>query len=502
MPVRRDRVREAHEVASASGIGPRKAPKWSAWAGTAALVAALAILAVTVNRAVAEQPPATMPPSASSEDAAPPLSLADAVRTAIASNPMLLESTAQVDAARAGRREARVSWLPTIEIRETALRTNSPADAFGLQLMQERFSFPAFTMSDPNNPDAINNFATEFEARMPLFTGGKIRAGVHQATYMQEAAESMHAHTESAVELETAKAYMNTLLADRFVALAREARATTAKHVGQAEDFFAAGMLVESDLLQARVQLARMEENLVTAENGAQLARAGLNRVMGVGQGTSYVLDSELQGLDDELAPLDSVLARALRNRRDLDAMTARTEATREQIGQAQSDYWPEVGLMAKYALNDDKIFGANGDSYTIAAMARWVPWKWGATRARVSQARGQHVATSYAERGYREQVEFEARSAWQSVVEARSRHAAAEQAVNAAERAMAILEDRFGQGVARITELLDAETLTHEARVRETQARFDMQRAIRTVRFAEGGDPVPEVASTAGSEP
>jgi outer membrane protein TolC len=58
----------------------------------------------------------------------------------------------------------------------------------------------------------------------------------------------------------------------------------------------------------------------------------------------------------------------------------------------------------------------------------------------------------------------------------------------------MSILEDRFAQGVARITELLDAETLAHGARVREAQARFDVQRAVRTVRFAEGGDPVPEV--------
>jgi len=59
----------------------------------------------------------------------------------------------------------------------------------------------------------------------------------------------------------------------------------------------------------------------------------------------------------------------------------------------------------------------------------------------------------------------------------------------------MAILEDRFSQGVERVTELLDAETLAHEARVRETQAYFDMQSAIRTVRFATGQNPVPEIA-------
>lgn len=501
MPVRGDRIQAPRGASSARWIGPKEIRRSRSRVGTLVMLAVLGVPWAFVSRAHAQQPSATVPAAATVADTTS-LSLADAVRTAVDHNPTVLQSVAQVEAAHAGRSEARVSWLPTIEIRETALRTNSPADAFGLQLMQERFSFPAFTMSDPNNPDPINNFATEFEARMPLFTGGKIRSGVRQASRMEEAAEAMRAHTESAVELETAKAYMNALLADRFVVLARQARETTARHVGQAQDFFEAGMLVESDLLQARVQLARMDENLVTAESNAQLARAGLNRAMGVRQSATYVLDPELPSLDDELAPLDSVLARALRDRRDLVAMAARTEATEAQVGQAKGDYWPEVGLMAKYALNDDKLFGAHGDSYTIAAMARWVPWRWGATRSRVSQARGQHVASSYAERGYREQVEFEARSAWQAVVEARSRHAVAEQAVAAAERAMAILEDRFGQGVARITELLDAETLADEARVREAKARFDVQRALRTVRFAQGGDPVPEVAASEEGEP
>ena len=494
--MRKERKHEEEKVIDALRSQTPKAGRGTSWRLTAAWVvngppavllsaAALAVhLVVTPGAARSQTTPAPQP-----------LSFADAVRTALRSNPMLLESSAHVDAASAGRRQARVSWLPTVEIRETALRTDSPADAFGLQLMQERFSFPAFTQSNPNDPEPIDNFATEFEARMPLFTGGKISSGIRQATSMQEAAQSMRAHTEAAVELETAKAYMNALLADRFVALAREARETTAKHVAQAEDFYEAGMLVESDLLQARVQLALMEENRITAENNAQLARAGLARAMGVDQGTEWQLDSDLVGLPDEIAPLDSVLERAHRNRYDLAAMAARSEAVRQQIGQAQGDYWPQIGLMAKYALNDDTLFGANGESYTVAAMARWVPWNWGATQARVGQARGQHAATSYAERAYREQVEFEARSAWQAVVEARARHAAAREAAGAASRAMTILEDRFAQGVARITELLDAETLAHGARVREAQARFDVQRAVRTVRFAEGGDPVPEVA-------
>ncbi|MBD3161737.1 MAG: hypothetical protein GF328_06495, partial [Candidatus Latescibacteria bacterium] len=219
-----------------------------------------------------------------------PLSLTEAVRMARESSPMVRESAARSEAARQGAREARRSRLPGIELRETFVRTDSPADVFGLELMQERFSFPEFTQSDPNDPDPMNDFATEIEARMPLFTGGKLGAGIGQAVRMEEAARASHAHTEAAVELAVVQAYLDALLAERFVALADRALETTRRHVAQAEDYFEAGMIIESDLLQARVQLKRMEENQIAARNNAQLARAGLNRAIGIDQSRFFEL--------------------------------------------------------------------------------------------------------------------------------------------------------------------------------------------------------------------
>jgi outer membrane protein TolC len=65
---------------------------------------------------------------------------------------------------------------------------------------------------------------------------------------------------------------------------------------------------------------------------------------------------------------------------------------------------------------------------------------------------------------------------------------------VGQAERALQIVEDRFDQGVVRIADVLDAETALDDARVRELDARFDLQRARRSLAFASGLPPVPEV--------
>lgn len=423
-----------------------------------------------------------------------PLRLADAVRIARERSPMILEAKANRDAAGAGRREAWLALLPSVTIRQMAIRTDSPADAFGLQLMQERFSFPEFVGSDPNDPDEVTNYATEFQATMPVFTGGELSGGIAQAGRMAAAADAAAAHTESAVSLKVAEAYMGVLLADRFVELAVKAYDTTAKHVDQAQAYFDAGMMVESDLLQARVHLAKMEEGKITAQNNARLARAGLNRVMGVDLDRDFDLAADGAAELPPVNDLQAALVSARERRQDLRAAAAQAEAAGLGVRRAFGEYIPDIAVGAKYALNDDKLFGDHGTSTTLMAMAQWNVWNWGQTHARVSRAKSQRTAAEESLRAYEQQVEFEVLQAWLGVGDARARLNVAAEAVARAERAMAILEDRFGQGIARVTDLLDAETMLNDARARDLNARFDLDRSIRTLNHAIGLAPVPEV--------
>lgn len=425
-----------------------------------------------------------------------PLSFEEAVRTARARNPAVLGAQAGREAAREGHREARTSWLPTVTFREVAVRTDSPADVFGLQLMQERFSFPAFTARDPNDPDDLENYTTEIEARMPVFAGGRVWLGIAEAGSAADAAEALADHTRSAVELAAAAAYMDALLARQAVDLAERARETTARHVDQAQAWFDAGMMVESDLLLARVQLARMEEEVIRARNGARLALAGLNRAMGVDQSREHELTTALPAADPPPGDLETASALARAGRRDLRAAESRVRAGELGVTQAWGRYLPEIGLAAKLAWNDDTPFGAAGNSYTVAASLSWEVWNWGRTRHGVRRTRWERESAVQSRRALEQQVEFEVRRALQEVEEARARHEVASRAVAQAERALEILDQRFREEVARMTELLDAETTVHESRLRELTARFDLQKAIRNLYFATGASPVPEVSS------
>ncbi len=194
------------------------------------------------------------------------------------------------------------------------------------------------------------------------------------------------------------------------------------------------------------------------------------------------------------IATLEEALARARERRADLQAAARQTEAMAAGVSRARAEYFPQIGVAARWDWNDDRPFGTNGDSYMLVAQAEWSLWNWGQTRARVARSQGEHRAAIEAGRDRAAQVEFEVRRAWQALEEARLRRAATASAVVAAERALTILEDRFAQGVARLTDLLDAETMAHEQRVRDAQARYDLEVAARMLSFSIGDEPVAEV--------
>jgi len=463
-----------------------RASRWDRIGGVLPVMLMALTLAVTPA-------PASVQGEARSAASGEPLTLIRAIELARQNSPAIREAQANRDAAHSAKREAWLYHLPAIEAKEIAVRTDSPADVFGMQLMQERFSFPAFTMSDPNQPASFDNVTTELSASLPLFTGWSLESGIKQAGKMAQAADAVQAHTDRAVELGVSQAFLGCRLADRFLELAERARATTARHVEQAQAFFDVGMLVESDLLQAKVKLAEMDETVIRARNGARLARAGLARAMGLAQDRALELAEPRSFADPLPASYDDALAQAMTVRRDLQAVDRKVEAAGAGVTRARGELFPQIGLMAKYALNDDRLFGAHGSSYTVGAMASWKMWNWGQTFTRVARSKSEHRAAQEARRGYRQQIEFEVRQSWQGVEEAQARLEVGARGVEAAEKALTILEDRFGQGVARITDLLDAETMAHQARVREAQARTDLELAARTLSFAVGGSAVPE---------
>jgi len=414
------------------------------------------------------------------------LTLDEAVATALANNPEVRAASERA-AASADRLEGGKSHrLPKIGLSESFVYTNNPAEVFALSLNQGRFDMEDFFLSDPNNPDPLSTWITRIDLTLPVYTGGKLSARIGQARSMATAEEHSYARTREKVAFETITAYVNLAKAREHAALLKKARATTAEHVRLAEQYAAQGVILEADVLQAKVYLSQMDDLLTQASNGARLAQAALNFQLGANQTLPREL-SPLPPATPIVGEIQSWISASLEDRDDLAAARLKLEAGRLEEKAARPGYFPEVAVLGHYDLYDDRIFGANGRSGSVMAVAKIDLFGGGSDTAARAAARHETAGYEADIRRFEEGIKLEVQQAWQDLATARTRLTTALNALAAAREALRVRESRFTQGLDKMADLLDAETALREAEMRELIARYDITLDTDRLRYAAG---------------
>lgn len=416
------------------------------------------------------------------------LTLQQGIDTALKNHPALKAADYSVKAAEEAVREARGGFLPRIDLSESLMRTTGPGEVFWTELSQERFSLSDFAMTNPNDPDAITNYNTQITLVQPVYAGGKLRTGYQISKLQRGAAENGREQNRQKVIREFTAAYLNALLTGRFVEVAEKAMTAVQAHVKMAQDLFGQGMVLRSDLLRAQVHLSEVEARLITAENQRKLAAANLNRIMGVDQGRAYELvEEEISPGATEGEELPRLIEEAKKNRPYLARLTLMEETSERGVTLARSSYLPRINLVARYNRNDRDFLGNDGEYWSLMAVANINLFEGFSSRARVHRAKAEAARMSSLVTQAEDGVELEVRRASLNMDEAEARLNIARRAVSEAEESMEIVEDRYRNGMGRITELLDTETALTRARTHEARARYDLSMARTDLDFAVG---------------
>jgi outer membrane protein len=414
------------------------------------------------------------------------LTLPAAVGTALEHSPALLSARSSAEAAVARSKQARGFQLPSIDLTEMFNRTDSPAEAFALQLNQERFDFGSFVEGDPNNPDPLNTWMTRLEVTQPVYTGGKLSSRISQAELMATAEELTAGHEAEQVAFDTSTAFVNLAKAREFLGLLTAARETTAAHVKLARQYASEGLIVKAEVLKAEVYLAQMDEMVAQASTGAELALAALNFHMGVDQSREWSL-APLPSPPPVAPRLDGWVTAALDQRQDLEAARSKVEAGRLEEKVARSGFMPEIAVVGRLDFYDDTIFGSHGDSSTLMAVAKINLYRGGADREALAASRHDTAAHEADVHRFEEGIRLQVRQAWQELATARARRDTARSSLESAREALRVTEERFRQGLDKMIDLLDAETALREAEVRELVARYDVVLSSYSLYFASG---------------
>lgn len=438
----------------------------------------LMTIVLSASAAAAAQEPASSPD---------PLTLDRAIALALDTSDQLRAADAQARAAAATAADASARRLPRLDVEEVYTRTTNPTLAFMAKLGQERFGPADFAPDVLNTPDATPNFATRATLAQPFYAGGRINAGIAAARHAQGAAEADRERTRAVVVHQVVEAWSGAVLAAAHVQVAEEALRTADAHLKLVTDLREGGLVVESDVLQARVRRGEIEEQLVRSRAGLEIARAALNMAIGRDLDTAFALPGVLDLPERAKEPLEPLVGDALARRPDLRAMGRRVEAAGAMARAARGGFLPEIGLNAQYEQNRRTFTGDAGDNWSVFVAAKINVFEGGASRARLARAREEQAAARHQHALMTRGAELEVRRAWHELDAARQRVAIAAAAVEQARAGLAIVEDRYREGMTTLVELLGAQTALTEARTREVSARRDVMLGRATLDLATG---------------
>jgi outer membrane protein TolC len=323
----------------------------------------------------------------------------------------------------------------------------------------------------------VDDLNTRGLVTVPLYAGGRSVAGRQAAKANTEAAKQESGAVRNQLGFEVARAFHTVLKTRQFIQAAQSAVSSFETNLIVANKRLAGGTLLKSDLLDLEVRLAQAREDLVRARNANTLAERALRNLLGLERGEFTVAAT---------APVvRAPYAGDFSQRPELAAARARENAAQAQVRSTKSGYQPRVSAFGSLDYDYGSVTRGDGQSYTVGMMAQWDLWDGFATRAKVREATANLESAREEQRKLRLALDFEVEQARLDINAAAERLAVSSKAVEQAAESASLTRNRFEQGLALSTQLLDSETALVAARVRRAEAEADQHIAVAALRKA-----------------
>ncbi len=329
-----------------------------------------------------------------------------------------------------------------------------------------------------------NSAAYRATATLPLYTGGRITRGIDAATAGLDAARLGEAADAQNLKLRVADAYVSVLRASRMLKVAQSHVTSLEAHARDVENLHAQGMLAKTDLLSVRVALADANQRKLQVANGLDLARAAYNRLLGRPLDQPVSLDDLSPEAMQE--PFPALTERALERRSELAALARQIEAMRHQAAAVRGETAPQVALSGGYGYQENR-YQVHQGQWMVTLGAKWNLFDGGVAGHRASAVERQAAALTEQRDELASIIALQVRQTWLDVEETRKRLAVTQSAIAQAEENLLVARDRYANGLATHTEVLDAETLRTGSQSNHANALFDAALAGLRLKRATG---------------
>lgn len=392
------------------------------------------------------------------------LQLEEAIQTAVTNNKNVTVAVMEEKVALSNYKQTEAIHLPQVSLSYTALVTNNPLNAFGLKLQQNKITQSDFDPAALNNPAATSDFMTRLDIMQPIINAD--RNYQRKAALKQTEVYGLKTQrTRDYIRYEVQQAYLQLQLAYEGRKVLEDALRTVQAVLKFTNDRYAQGLLQKSDVLNVQVQEKITETNIAETNSAIATASDYLSLLMNLPAGTVYT--TAPLTLAATVQATDSVGS----NRADFKAMETAIQSYDLAIESSKKSFLPRLNAFANYQLNDSKALGFGANAYMAGLQLSWDIFK--------GYQRKNTISTQTLERNkmaeellkQKEESNTELQKTKRQLADARYKLQQQQLAVQLADEALRILQNRYAQGLINTTDVLTAQTQLSQQKLLYQQA-------------------------------
>jgi outer membrane protein TolC len=386
----------------------------------------------------------------------PTVTLADAIELALRHQPAVVQARGAVQAAGAGLREVRGSWLPRLNANSSWSRnqTTTRVNNEGIE-----FASPA------------NNYSAGWSASVELFDGFRRFAQGRSANADLESADANLTNQEFQITLLVKQTFFNALAADELVRVSDTRIRRADEQLKVAKEKLAAGSATRSDTLRSAVELGNARLQFLNAQTSQASTRAALARLVGYDGPIQPIGDSSLY----ELAPLDTAAMRdeLLRSAPAILAADASAMAADASVAVTRAQYFPT--LTGSFSQNwSGTLIGSLDDAWSLRLALSWNVFNGFAREANVTRTSVSQQTARAQANDVRRQASSQLTQHLATLASSRAQIDIAVASLAAAREDLRVVQERYRLGAATIVDLLTSQVTLDQGEVDLIRARLD----------------------------
>ncbi|MEG1590683.1 TolC family protein [Chryseobacterium sp.] len=398
------------------------------------------------------------------------LSLDEAVQLGIQNSKSLKIDAAKIEEATADLLEAKNRQLPELKVSASYLYLP----------MKPNVDIKLPGVSGAGGPEVHQVAFGSANLSVPIYSGGRIKYGIESAKYLVEASKLSTENDKVAIAYNVAQAYNNLFKANQSIKVLEENLTASQKRDETFLKLENNGVIARNDRLKANLQTSNIELQLLEAKNNYNIANINMDLLLGLPEITEIEVDQNYVDESDDVKPVSFYLNEARENRKDLQALDQQRKAAELGTKSAKAENLPSIAFTGGYVAADIPKFltiynAVNvgvGVSYNLSNL-----WK---ENSSLKQSKAREMQLSATNELLNDNIKLDVNREYQNSDYSKKRITVFEKAAVQANENYRITKNKYDNGLATMTELLDADAAQIAANVGVINAKADAALAYR----------------------